>query len=127
MGRILIWTAPQVPIGEMVADVLRDKGLPVTTVPTNTGDMYPTPFLEVWLEDEELLQDEEVQRTIQDAIEAHPISEAEAEAIEEMPFVDEPEKPLVTIPKNTMPIVVAGIILVVALLVYVVWRSTRSY
>lgn len=127
MGRILIWTAPQVPIGEMVADVLRDKGLPVTTVPTNTGDMYPTPFLEVWLEDEELLQDEEVQRAIQDAIEAHPISESEAEAIEEMPFVDEPEKPLVTIPKNTMPIVVAGIILVVALLVYVVWRSTSSY
>lgn len=88
MGRIRIWTAPQVPIGEMVADQLREAGLPVTTVPTGAGEMYPTPLLELWLEDEDLLEDEHNRKLVEDALAAHPLSEAEAETIDAMPFSD---------------------------------------
>lgn len=126
MRRTLIWTASQVPIGELVAEQLREQGLPVTTVPTNIGEMYPTPFLELWLEDEQLLEDPEVQQAIRDAIDAHPISDDEAEEIEKLPFRDVPERPLVNIPKNAMPIVIAGVVLIAALLVYFVWRTINT-
>ena len=89
-------------------------------------EWYNPTHVEVWIEDDSLLDDYETQNTIRETIESIPLSEKDAEEIEEMPFQDVPEKPLVNIPKNSVPIVVVGVILVVAMLVYLIWRNTVS-
>lgn len=127
MARRRLWTAPERSYGELVATELREKGIPVFTMSPQTGlEWYNPTHVEVWIEDDSLLDDYETQNAIRETIESIPLSEKDAEEIEEMPFEDVPEKPLVNVSKDTMPIVVVGVILVVALLVYLIWSNSVS-
>jgi hypothetical protein len=104
----------------MVADELREAGLPVTTVPTGMGEMYPSPFLEIWLEDESLLEDERVKKQVEEAIAAHPLTESDAAAIDDLPFQDAPvpaSAPSFKRPRfDLLGYAIAAFIVVVALL-----------
>ena len=124
MGRRRLWTAPERSYGELVASELREKGIPVFTMSPQTGlEWYNPSHVEVWIEDDSLLEDLETQNTIRETIEAIPLSDEDGKKIGEMPFEDVPERPIVKIPKDTLPIVVAAAVLIVALIVYLVWRS----
>lgn len=109
----------------MVAAELRESGLPVTTVPAGAGEMYPTQLLELWLEDESLLEDESVRQRISEAIDAHPLTESDAETIDEMPVQDSiPAAPsFETARKSALwPAMLALFLLIVAVLT-AMWLS----
>jgi hypothetical protein len=57
--RALLWTAPDRPTGEMYAQMLRERGLPVIASLSLTGtDMInPNTLTDLWLEDGSLLDD----------------------------------------------------------------------
>jgi hypothetical protein len=108
MSRVLLWTAPDRFTGEMAAEELRDAGLPVHTAEPLIGtDMYPSPILEVWLEDEELLNDPEIREKIDEVIGSPPLKEEDADVIAAMPFQDVQEKPLLS-PGVRMVLIWAG-------------------
>lgn len=79
----------------MAAEELLSKGVPVTHKFTELEtEMYPSGLVEVWLEDETLLEDYEVRRKIEEVIGENPILPEDEDKIAAMPRVDIPERAL---------------------------------
>lgn len=90
MARVRIWTAPDRLIGEVIVEDLRKAGLPAVGMLSGT-DLYPaSPLWDIYLEDEELLKDPGVRQTIEDAIDARPLTPEEETEVAQMPFAEPP-------------------------------------
>lgn len=94
MSRVKLWTAANPVSGQMVAEELQRAGIPATAMYPEAGDLYTPSYMEVWLEDEALLEDPDVQRIVRETIEPHELTEKDAAQIEAMPFQDVPDGPL---------------------------------
>jgi len=122
MARVKIWTAPEPFYGYLVAEALIERNVPVFTTHRWTGLVWynPTP-LEVWIEDDALLDDIEIQNTIRQVIDGMPLTDNDSEQIEDMPFVDVPERPLFS--KRAIFFVALSMALFVALVIYLNTRG----
>ncbi|HZH97778.1 MAG TPA: hypothetical protein VEX38_02300 [Fimbriimonadaceae bacterium] len=69
-NRVLLWTAPDRVTGEMYAEMLRERGVPVVASLSLTGtEMFnPNAMTDLWLEDERLLNEASVRRTIEEVL-----------------------------------------------------------
>lgn len=116
MSRVRIWTAPR-SVGEMAAEELQQAGLPVTAHFAQTEtEMYPNALVELWLEDDALLEDESVRRKIDEVVADHPLEAGDEDSIAAMPFEDAPERPLV---RSKWPVVIVlGVILALVAAAY---------
>lgn len=111
--------------GQMVAEELQRAGIPATAMYPEAGDLYTPNYMEVWLEDEALLEDPEVQRVVRETIEPHELTEKDAAQIEAMPFQDVPESPLPVPKVPDWGRYVVGLVALVLVVWVVAFLATR--
>ncbi|MFY9233386.1 MAG: hypothetical protein WAO58_02900 [Fimbriimonadaceae bacterium] len=92
MPRVVIGTVSNPALGRMYEQLFQQAGIPVTSMRAmGSLDFYSTGPTELWLEDEDLLQDPDVASFIDDVLKADHSRDAESGQTQ-MPTV-EPETP----------------------------------